>query len=113
MPKAPSAVTVNWVGDVATVTVHGGLDPDSASQVRERIGGVAASRPARMVLDLTGVAERYGAECLALIAVTQHLLPQGSALDVRSDSRAVRQILALADQAIAQESAGGEKPKAV
>ena len=113
MPEVPSAATVSWAWEVATVTVHGGLDPDSASQVRERIAEVAGSRPGRLVLDLTDVSDRYGAECLALIAVARHLLPQGCALDVRSESRAVREILAVADGSAAQERAGTDETEAV
>jgi anti-anti-sigma regulatory factor len=113
MPEAPSAATVTWARDVVTVTVNGGLDPGSASQVRERMGEVAASRPARLVLDLTRVPERYGAECLAMIAVARHLLPPGCAVDVRSESVAVRQILALAERSAAETSPGKAEDQAV
>ena len=112
MPEAPSAATASWAEDTATVTVHGALDPDSASQARERIAEVAGKRPRRLVLDLTHVGEHFGAECLALIAVTRHLLPAECALDVRSDNPAVRQILAVASQSEGQGDEGKE-PEAV
>lgn len=94
--RPSSAVTVTWVGDVATVTVHGELDPVASSQVREQIAGLAGNGPQRLVLDLLGVGDRFAAESLALIAVARHLLPPGCVLDVRSASPAVRQILSLA-----------------
>lgn len=95
------------------MTVHGGLDPASASQVRERIAEVAESRPARVVLDLTAVNERYGAECLAMIAVARYLLPPGCAFEVRSEDGAVRQILAIAEQSAAAASPGHAEDEAV
>ncbi len=113
MPEAPSAATASWAGNVVTVTVHGGLDPDSASQVRERIAEVAESRPARVVLDLAAVSEGYGAECLAMIAVARYLLPPGCAFDVRSEDGAVRQVLAIAEQNAAAASPGPAEDEAV
>jgi anti-anti-sigma regulatory factor len=93
--------------------VHGDLGPDSAAEARERIAEVAGSHPGRLVLDLTGLGERYSAECLALVAVTRQLLRPGCALDVRSGNPAVRQILALADRAAAQGGTEDEEPEAV
>ncbi len=113
MPEEASGATASWAGDVATVTVRGGLAPDSAPEVRQRIAEVAARRPARLVLDLSRVSEREGAECLAMVAVARHLLPPGCALDVRSENPAVRQILSIASLSVVQESAGSEKPEAV
>jgi anti-anti-sigma regulatory factor len=113
MPEAPSAATVSWAGNVATVTMHGVLDADSASQARERIAEVAGNRPGRLVLDLTELSERYGAECLALIAVTRQLLPRGCPLDVRSDNPAVRRVLEIASLGGSEDSARNEEPEAV
>lgn len=98
MPEVPSAATVGWAGDTATVTVHGGLEPDSASQVRQRVAELAGSHPRRLVLDLTELGGRYGAESLALLAVVRHLLPPECPLDVRSDNPAVQQVLAIASE---------------
>jgi anti-anti-sigma regulatory factor len=98
VPDLPSsAVTVTWAYGTAIVTVRGELDPLNCSQVRERIASVIGSGPKRLALNLADVGDRFGAECLALIAVVRHLLPPGSVLDVCSASPAVRQILALAD----------------
>ena len=91
-----SAVTVYWAHGAATVAVHGPLDPLTYSQVRERIASAIGNRPQRLLVNLADADDRSGAECLALIAVTQHLLPPGCVLDVCSASPAVRQILALA-----------------
>ncbi len=98
MPDRPSsAVTVTWADGTATVTVRGELDPHHWSQVRERVASVIGKGPKRLVLNLADVDDRFAAECLALIAVAQHLLPPGSVLDVSSASPTVRQILALTD----------------
>jgi hypothetical protein len=100
MPNGPSsAVTVTWAEGAATVTVRGELDPPLWSQVRERIASVIGKAPERLVLNLADVGDHFAAQCLALIAVAQHLLPPGSVLDVGSASPTVRQILALADWA--------------
>ncbi len=97
MPDLPSsAVTVTWADSVAVVAVHGELDPAASSRVRERIASVVGDGPRRLVLNLVDVADRFGAECLALIAVTRHLLPAGRVLDVCSASPAVQAVLALA-----------------
>jgi anti-anti-sigma regulatory factor len=96
LDPASSAVTVTWAGDAAIVVVHGKLDPDTSSQVRERIASVIGDGPRRLVLNLVDVGGRFAAECLALIAVARHLLPPGCVLDVCSASPAVRGILALA-----------------
>ena len=90
-----SAVTVTWAGGTAVVAVRGGLDPVASSQVRERIASVISEGPRRLVLNLVDLGDRFDAECLALIAVTRHLLPPGCVLDVCSASPAVRGILAL------------------
>jgi hypothetical protein len=99
VPDLPSsAVTVTWAGGVAIVTVQGELAPVTSSRARERIASVAGDAPRRLVLNLVDVGDRCGAECLALIAVTRHLLPPGCVLDVGSASPALQGILALAGQ---------------
>lgn len=108
MPETPSAATATWAGRAATVTVHGSLDPDSASQARERIAEVAGNLPQWLVLDLTNLGQRYGAECLALIALTRHLLPPDCPLDVRSDNPVVRQIVGIANRSEAPGGVRGE-----
>lgn len=99
MPQVPSSqpVAVHRADGVVTVAVHGELGPATAAGAREQIAAVIASRLQRLILNLVGVSDRFGAECLALIAVTQHLLPAGSALEVCTASPAVRGVLALAD----------------
>jgi anti-anti-sigma factor len=91
-----SDVTVTWAGDTATITVRGELDLPTSAQVREQIAAVARNGPQWLVLDLSGVGDRFAAESLALIAVARHLLPPDCMLDVRSASPTVRQILRLA-----------------
>ncbi len=96
VPDLPSSAgTVTWVGGAAIVAVHGGLDPVASSQARERIALVIGDGPQRLVLNLVDVRDRFAAECLALIAVTRHLLPPGCVLDVCSVGLAVHRILAL------------------
>lgn len=87
---------MTWADGAATVAVRGELEPVTSSQARERIASVIENRPQRLVLNLVEVSDRFSAECLALIAITQHLFPPGCVLDVCSASPAVRQILALA-----------------
>jgi anti-anti-sigma regulatory factor len=87
---------VTWADDAAIVAVHGKLDPVTSSQARERIASVIGDGPRRLVLNLVDLGDRFAAECLALIAVTRHLLPAGCVLDVCSASPAVHRILALA-----------------
>jgi anti-sigma B factor antagonist len=97
VPDLPSsAVTVTWADGVAIVAVHGELDPVTSSRVRERIASVIGDGLGRLVLNLADVGDRSDAECLALVAVTRHLLPPGCVLDVCSASPAVQGILALA-----------------
>jgi anti-anti-sigma regulatory factor len=96
VPDLPSsAVTVAWADDAVIVAVHGRLDPVASSQALERITLVIGDGPRRLVLNLADVGDRFPAECLALIAVTRHLLPPGCVLDVCSASPAVHRILAL------------------
>lgn len=97
MPDSPSsAVTVTWADGAAIVAVHSKLDAVTSSQARERIAAVAGDGPRQLVLNLVDVGDRFAAECLALIAVTRHLLPPGCGLDVCSVSPAVQRVLALA-----------------
>jgi len=96
MPQVPSsAVTVIWADGIATVTVRGDLDPVACSQVRKRIASMIGDDLNRLVLDLVHVGDRFGAECLALIAVARHLLPPGCVLDVCSANPALQGVLAL------------------
>ncbi len=92
---ATSAVTVIWADGIATVTVRGELDRIACSQVRKHIGLMIGADLNRLVLDLVDVGDRFGAECLALIAVARHLLPPSCVLDVYSANPAVHGILAL------------------
>ena len=106
MRKVPaSAVTVYWAHGAATVAVHGALDPLTYSQVREQISSAIGNRPQRLLVNLMDADDRSGAECLALIAVTQHLLPPDCVLDVCSASPAVRQILELAGWSVPDPAA--------
>jgi anti-anti-sigma regulatory factor len=99
MPQvpSPSAVAVRRADGVVIIAVHGELGPLTASEAREQIVSVIATRPHRLVLNLVDLGDRFGAECLALIAVTQHLLPAGTTLEVCTSSMAVQRILGLAD----------------
>jgi hypothetical protein len=80
----PLIVTLNWPAGVATVVVHGQLDPITCSLLRERLAWVSENCPRRLVLDLRGVAVRFGGQIAALIAVARQQLPPGCLLDVRS-----------------------------
>ena len=96
MPQVPSsAVTVIWVNGTVTIIVRGGLDPVTCGKVREQIASSIGDGPQRLVLDLVHVSDRFGAECLALIAVARYLLPPSGVLDVCSANPTVRGILAL------------------
>ena len=53
---SPLQIDVRWDGAVATVTVTGDLDITTAAGLTRRLLAVAAGHPARLVLDLRGVA---------------------------------------------------------
>jgi anti-anti-sigma regulatory factor len=85
----PLFVTLNWPAGVATVVVHGQLDPLTYCLLRERLAWVSENCPRRLVLDLRGVADRFGGQIAALITVARQQLPPGCLLDVRSAIPAV------------------------
>ena len=53
---SPLHIDVRWDGAVATVTVTGDLDITTASALTQRLLGVAAGHPTRLVLDLRELA---------------------------------------------------------
>ena len=71
----PLIVTVTWAAGVATVVVRGELDPITCSQLRERLAWVSENGPRRLVLDLRGVADRFGEQIAAVIAAARQQLP--------------------------------------
>ena len=77
-------------GKRGQVGVHGELDPVTCSQLRERLAWVSENCPRRLVLDLRGVADRFGEQIAALIAAARQQLPPGCLLDVRSAIPAMR-----------------------
>ena len=89
-------VTVNWANSVATVAVHGEPDHITYSQLQDRLAWVIENRPQRLVLQLGGMADRFGGQTITLIAAARQQLPPGCLLDVRSASPAVRRILEIA-----------------
>ena len=89
----PLTVSVDWAAGVATVTVHGELDHITYSQLQDRLAWVIENDPQRLVLDLGGVADRFGEQVISLIATARQQLPPTCLLDVRSASPAVRHIL--------------------
>ena len=93
----PLVVTIDWAASVATVAIHGGLDPRVRARLAERLSWVMESRPQRLVLDLAGVADRFSQQVLAVIAAARAQLPEESLLYVCSASATVRHDLELAD----------------
>lgn len=89
----PLLITVDWGARVATVAVHGELDKATCSQLLERLTWVAESRPRQLVLDLVGVADRFGEQAVVVTSQARERLPDGCQLEVRSDSPAVRSVL--------------------
>ncbi len=53
---SPLQIDVRWDGMAATVTVAGDLDITTAAALTRRLLAVAAGHPARLVLDLRGLA---------------------------------------------------------
>ncbi len=98
MPQPPPspAVTVHRGDGLVTVVVHGEPDPPTVAQVRERIASLTEGSLQRLVLNLVNISDRFSAECLALIAVVQHLIQASCVLNVCTSSPAVQVILALA-----------------
>ena len=93
----PCVVTVDWTVGMATVAIHGELDSSSCARLADRLSWVMESHPQRLVLDLTGVADRFSDQALAVIAAARQQLPPGSLLSVCSASTTVRRDLELAD----------------
>jgi anti-anti-sigma regulatory factor len=89
----PLLITVDWGARVATVAVHGELDPATCSQLLERLTWVIESRPRLLVLDLAGVADRFGEQAVAVIAAARERLPDGCQLEVHSASPGMRSAL--------------------
>lgn len=83
MRDAPALVaTVDQIARVATVTVHGELDPVSYARLRDRLAWVAEADPRRLVLNLAAV---YSAEqVFALVAAAKEHLAPGCLFDVRA-----------------------------
>ena len=54
--ESPLQIDVRWDGAVATVTLTGDLDITTAAGLTRRLLAVAAGHPARLVLDLRGLA---------------------------------------------------------
>lgn len=93
MRDVPALIaTVDQVAGVATVTVHGELEPFTFSRLRDRLRWVAQNCPDRLVVDL-GVADRFTDQVITLITVARAQLPPGCPLEVRSASPVVRGIL--------------------
>ena len=63
------------------------------------------NRPQRLVLQLGGMADRFGGQTITLIADARQQLPPGCILDVRSASPAVRHILEISGWTGVQVSA--------
>jgi anti-anti-sigma regulatory factor len=93
----PCVVTVDWAVGMATVAIHGELDPSSCARLADRLSWVMESHPRRLVLDLAGVADRFSEQALAVIAAARQQLPPGSLLSVCSPSATVLRDLELAD----------------
>jgi hypothetical protein len=72
-------VTVNWADSVATVAVHGEPGHITYSQLRDRLAWVIENRPQRLVLELGGMADRFGGRIITIIAAARQQLPPGSA----------------------------------
>src|SRR5215468_209662 len=97
MADVPSfVVTVDWAACMATVAIHGDLDSGTYDLLTERLAWVMESHPRRLVLDLTGVGDRFSQQVLAVIAVARERLPPESLLCVRSASITVRRDLEVA-----------------
>ena len=105
----PLTVTVNWAAGVATVVVHGELDPITCSQLQERLAWVSENCPRRLVLDLRGVADRFSEQVAALIAAARQQLPPGCLLEVRSAIPAMLNVSEIAGRAGCGSAQAGEQ----
>ncbi len=65
--------------------------------------------PRRLVLDLRGVADRFGEQIATLIAVARQQLPPGCLLDVRSAIPAMVSVSEIADRAGCGSAQAGEQ----
>jgi anti-anti-sigma factor len=88
-----AALTVRdrWDGAEATVTVQGEIDVTTAAVLSENLGGVAASSPRRLVIDLAGVGFLDSAGLQAFARVRRQL-PEDCPVIVRSARPRLRQV---------------------
>ena len=88
-----AALTVRdrWDGAEATVTVQGEIDVTTAAVLSENLGGVAASSPRRLVIDLAGVGFLDSAG-LQAFAHVRGKLPECCPVIIRSAQPRLRQV---------------------
>lgn len=93
--QAPSlTVRGEWDDGTATVTVRGDIDHVNADALYQRLAGVAAGGPRRLVIDLAGVGFIDSAGLRAFVRLRK-VLPGHCPVILRSPRRQTREVFAL------------------
>ena len=106
----PLTVTVRWSHGEATAALRGDLDHDSAAAAIQRLGEILERRPARLVVDLSGVslpeASRPMEVIRVIISARQAALPVDIPVVLRSPSPAILKVIRVSglDQVCAVEN---------
>ena len=96
-PTPPLCTTVRTSSDGTTVCAYGEVDLATADQLARTLVDVAATRPGRVVVDLSGVGFLDARGLAALLRGRRALAASGGELVLASPSRMVRRMLHLLD----------------
>jgi anti-sigma B factor antagonist len=99
------AIEVSAGHDATTVVIRGELDLVTAPVLDEQLRLAVASKPARIVLDMTGT-DFMDCGCARLIAAARSALPAEADLIIRQPSRVVRRVLELTGLDVYREIEG-------
>lgn len=87
----PLAISTEWAGRVATVTVRGEIDMSTVGVLAERLVRLIARHPSRLIIDLAGVGFLDSTAVHAFVQ-TRHALPAERPVVLRSPQRQARRL---------------------
>ena len=94
-PPGRLVISSDHEGDEARVVLEGELDLASSSQVEERLAGLQAERPARIVVDLSGLAFIDSTGLRTLIQADQRAREAGSEMILRPGDESIQRVFEL------------------